>query len=37
VKLPIVHSKPMQAKRANLEGWVLSPLGSAYLAEMSVK
>jgi hypothetical protein len=32
-----VHSKPMQAKRANLEGWVLSPLGSAYLAEMSVK
>ena len=37
VKYPIVHSKPMQAKRANLEGWVLSPLGSAYLAEMSVK
>jgi peptide/nickel transport system substrate-binding protein len=37
VKYPIVHSKPMQAKRANLEGWVPSPLGSAFLAEMSVK
>lgn len=37
VKMPIVHSRPLQAKRANLEGWVPSPLGSAYLAYMEVK
>jgi peptide/nickel transport system substrate-binding protein len=37
VKYPIVHSRPLQAKRANLEGWVPSPLGNAYLAYMEVK
>jgi peptide/nickel transport system substrate-binding protein len=37
VKIPVVHSKPLNAKRANLQGWVPSPLGSAFLAEMEVK
>jgi peptide/nickel transport system substrate-binding protein len=37
VKLPIVHSKPLQAKRANVDGWVPSPLGSVFLADLSVK
>jgi peptide/nickel transport system substrate-binding protein len=37
VKLPVVHSRPLNAKRANLEGWIPSPLGSAYLAYMELK
>ena len=37
VKLPIVHSRPLQARRANLEGWVPSPLGAAHFSEMFVK
>lgn len=28
VRLPIVHSQPLLAKRKNVEGWVPSPLGS---------
>lgn len=28
VRLPIVHSQPLLAKRKNIEGWVPSPLGS---------
>jgi len=28
VRLPIVHSQPLSAKRKNIEGWIPSPLGS---------
>jgi peptide/nickel transport system substrate-binding protein len=28
VRLPVVHSQPLLAKRKNLAGWVPSPLGS---------
>ncbi|HAX80635.1 MAG TPA: ABC transporter substrate-binding protein, partial [Cyanobacteria bacterium UBA11372] len=28
VRLPIVHSQPLLAKRQNIAGWVPSPLGS---------
>lgn len=28
VRLPIVHSQPLSAKRKNIDGWIPSPLGS---------
>ena len=32
VRLPIVHSQPLLAKRNNIEGWLPSPLGSENFA-----
>ncbi|WP_026234450.1 ABC transporter substrate-binding protein [Calidithermus timidus] len=31
LRIPIVHSQPLNAKRKNISGWVLSPLGSESL------
>jgi peptide/nickel transport system substrate-binding protein len=35
VRLPIVHTKPLLAKRKIVQGWTPSPLGSESLAEVS--
>ena len=35
VRLPIVHSKPLLAKRKTVKGWIPSPLGSEPLGEVS--
>lgn len=35
LRLPIVHSQPLLAKRKNLTGWVPSPLGSEPFEEIS--
>ncbi|HBB34986.1 MAG TPA: ABC transporter substrate-binding protein [Cyanobacteria bacterium UBA8803] len=35
VRLPMVHSQPLLAKRKNLTGWTPSPLGSESLATVS--
>ncbi len=37
VKMPIVHSRPLLAQRAALEGWVPGPLGSEPLIDVTVK
>jgi peptide/nickel transport system substrate-binding protein len=35
VRLPIVHSQPLLAKRKNINGWVPSPLGSESFEEVT--
>lgn len=37
VRLPIVHSQPLLAKRKNIEGWIPSPLGSESFEAVSKK
>ncbi|MFN3267275.1 MAG: ABC transporter substrate-binding protein [Deinococcales bacterium] len=37
VKMPIVHSRPLLARRASLDGWVPGPLGSEPLIEVTSK
>ena len=37
VKMPIVHSRPLLAQRAAVEGWIPGPLGSEPLSEVTVK
>ncbi|MEL6382242.1 MAG: ABC transporter substrate-binding protein [Cyanobacteria bacterium J06626_18] len=35
LRIPIVHAKPLLAKRVEVEGWVPSPLGSEAFTEVS--
>jgi peptide/nickel transport system substrate-binding protein len=35
VRIPIVHSQPLLAKRKNVSGWTPSPLGSESLEDVS--
>ncbi|HEY9666066.1 MAG TPA: ABC transporter substrate-binding protein, partial [Coleofasciculaceae cyanobacterium] len=35
VRLPIVHAKPLLAKRRRVSGWIPSPLGSEPLREVT--
>jgi peptide/nickel transport system substrate-binding protein len=35
VRLPIVHSQPLLAKRKNVSGWIPSPLGSEAFEEVT--
>ncbi|HWG85128.1 MAG TPA: ABC transporter substrate-binding protein [Deinococcales bacterium] len=37
VRIPIVHSRPLAAKRKNLEGWIPSPLGSESFANITLR
>ncbi|MGA9381999.1 MAG: ABC transporter substrate-binding protein [Phormidium sp.] len=37
VRLPIVHSQPLLAKRKNVQGWIPSPLGSEDFAGIEKK
>lgn len=37
VRLPIVHSQPLLAKRKNIEGWLPSPLGSENFTRIEKK
>ncbi|MCL1463158.1 ABC transporter substrate-binding protein [Argonema galeatum] len=37
VRLPIVHSQPLLAKRKNIEGWIPSPLGSESFEQIEKK
>ena len=37
VKMPIVHSRPLNAQRVGVEGWTLSPFGGEPLTEVTVK
>lgn len=37
VRLPIVHSQPLLAKRKNIEGWIPSPLGSENFTRIEKK
>jgi peptide/nickel transport system substrate-binding protein len=37
LRIPIVHSRPLLAQRANLSGWVPSPLGSESFEEIVKK
>ncbi len=37
VKMPIVHSRPLLARRTVLEGWIPGPLGSEPLIDVFVK
>jgi peptide/nickel transport system substrate-binding protein len=37
VKIPIVHSNPLLAKRAGLEGWIPGPIGGEVLDTVTIK